>query len=72
LLLADGANWWAFYMLHRAARFWLYIKSACAAEHDILLLSRGDTCIFPKLVSSVFLDDAFLLNQFLVFCVALC
>jgi hypothetical protein len=44
----------------------LLVYQTCAAEHDVFLFSRGDTCIFPKHIAYVFLDNAFL-DQFLVF-----
>ena len=43
----------------------LLVYQTCAAEHDVFLFSRGDTCIFPKHIAYVFLDNAFL-DQFLV------
>jgi len=49
----------------------LVVYQICASEHEIFLLFRGDTCIFPKRVTHVFLDNAFL-DQFLVFFVAFC
>jgi len=69
-LLVDGADWWAFYLVTLSGTL-LVVYQVCAAELDILFSSRGDTCIFPEWVNYVFLDDAFL-DQFLVYCVALC
>ena len=48
----------------------LMVYQICAAEHDIVLFSRGDI-IFFQTELLVFLDNAFP-NQFLVFCVAFC
>jgi hypothetical protein len=48
----------------------LVVYQICAAEHDISLFPRGDTCIFPKLVMSFSINT--FLGQFLVFCVAFC
>jgi len=46
-LLADGADWWAFYMVALSGTL-LVVYQICAAEHGIFLFSRGDTCIFPN------------------------
>ena len=69
-LLADGADWWAFYMVALSGTL-LVVYQICAAEHGIFLFSRGDTCIFPNWVTCVFLVNA-LLDQFLVYYVARC
>jgi hypothetical protein len=53
-LLADGADWWAFYMVALNGTL-LVAYQICAAEHDTFLFSRGDTCIIPKLLVA-FLD----------------
>jgi hypothetical protein len=46
-LLADGADWWAFYMVALSGTL-LVVYQICAAEHDNFLFSRGDTCIIPE------------------------
>ena len=49
----------------------LVVFQICAAKHGFFLFSRGDTCIFPKRITHVFLDNAFL-DECLVFCATLC
>ena len=49
-LLADGADWWAFYMVALSGTL-LNINQIYAAEHDIFFY-RCDTCIFPELLMS--------------------
>ena len=57
-LLADGADWWDFYMVGALGGKLYVVYQICAAEHDIILFSRGDTCIFPNWVTYVFLVKA--------------
>jgi hypothetical protein len=45
--LTDGAVWWAFCMV-ALNDTGLVVYHICAAEHDILIFSRGDTSILPK------------------------
>jgi hypothetical protein len=68
--MADGADWWAFHMVALSGTL-LVAYQVCAAKHDILLFSRADTSIFPKRVTRVFFENAFL-DKLLVLCVAIC
>ena len=56
--------------LHWAARFWLYIKSV--RQSMTSFVPPEVTRKFSKWVTYVLLNDAFLIDQFLVFYVALC
>jgi len=61
--MADGADWWASYMVALSGTF-LVVYLVCAAEHDIFLFFRGDIALFrnellmsfstmPSMISSI-------------------
>ena len=43
--LADGADWWGFYMVALSGTL-LVVHQISVAEHDILLFSKSDTLAF--------------------------